>query len=148
MSLESLLTGRRLRRHRPTAKEIADQLGIADRDLAAARDMELVADLRFAIAYGAAVALATIALTAAGYRTVGAGHHQTLFEALPDILGEESRARANYLDDCRSKRNETEYVRAGGISRQEAADLLTEAKAFRDDVLGWLRASHPELAPE
>ena len=69
MSLQDLLAETRLRSHKPTAQELVDLLGIADRDLAAATAAPLPADLRFAVVYGAAVALATIALAAAGYRT-------------------------------------------------------------------------------
>jgi hypothetical protein len=101
--------------------------------------------VRFPLAYGAAAALATIVLAAAGYRTAGLGHHHTLFEALPYVLGAEVDVRARYLDRCRSKRNIAEYVRAGGISESDVAKLIEEVQTFRADVLDWLRARHPEL---
>ena len=61
-----------------------------------------------------------------------------------DLCGQ---ARADYLDNCRSKRNLTDYDRAGEIAEAEAEEILAEARAFRAELLEWLRANHPELLP-
>lgn len=60
-------------------------------------------------------------------------------------MGEEYTSTCAYLDNCRRKRNVSEYDAAGTISDTEAADLLKTAKNLRDDVLEWLRREHPTL---
>lgn len=110
MHLSALLAEGRLRQHRISAKEVAALLAVADRDLEDAAIPQLSTDRRFATAYNAALALATIPL---------------------------------HANSCRAKRNMTDYDRVGGISEAEAEELLAEARAFRRDVLEWLRAVHP-----
>ena len=95
---------------------MADLLRVVDRDLGDAEIQQLSADRRFATAYSAALELATIALHAAGYRSTGKGHHWAIIHVLPEIMGTGSQNRADYLNNCRSKRNVTEYDRAGEIS--------------------------------
>ena len=65
--LNRLVAEGKLRSHRTSAREIADLLGVIDRDLADAAVQEVSADRRFAIAYEAALQLATIAIYASGY---------------------------------------------------------------------------------
>src|SRR5512146_334467 len=105
MSLQSLLEEGRLRRHRTSAQEVRDLLRVVERDLADAAVAQLSADRRFVTAYSAALALATIVLYASGYRAVGAGHHWATFRALPELMGPQEGARADYLDQCRVRRN-------------------------------------------
>ena len=145
MSLERFLAEGRLRRHKTSAKEIAELLRVVQRDLADASIVQLSADRRFATAYNAALQLATIALRAVGYRAAGGGHHWTTFNVLPEIMGPEAQSRAGYLDNCRTKRNVTDYDRAGEVSDIELDELLNEVLAFRTDLLAWLRLNHPGL---
>lgn len=145
MDLRKLLADGGLRRHRTSAQEIRDLLRVVDRDLADASVRRISSDRRFITAYNAALTLATMVLHAAGYRAVGAGHHWTTIQALGHILGPEARARTNYLNSCRMRRNTADYDRAGTISETEADQILTEAEAFRADVLAWLHANHPDL---
>lgn len=147
MSLQAWLAEGRLRRHRTSTAEVSDLLRVADRDLADAAIPQLSADRRFATAYGAALALATIVLHASGYRAAGAGHHWTTLQALPELMGSQAQERADYLDQCRTRRNLADYDRAGVISDTEADELLTETQTFRTDVLAWLQANHPPLVP-
>lgn len=148
MSLKELLADGRIRRHRTSAREIADLLRIVDRDLADAAVAQLSTDRRFATAYNAALQLATIALHASGYRAAGTGHHWATFHVLPEILGPQTQARADFLDHCRSKRNLADYDRAGEISEREAEEILLEARAFREELLAWLRNNHRTLVPK
>jgi hypothetical protein len=97
------------------------------------------------IAYEAVVALATIPLCCASYRTAGSGHHQTISLALPMGMGDGVRDLAAYFDTCRTKRNASAYDRVGGISEAEVSELLKEAHALQERVLAWLQANHPEL---
>jgi uncharacterized protein (UPF0332 family) len=148
LSLKDLLADGRVRPHRTPAKEVADLLRVVDRDLADAEIPQLSTDRRFATAYNAALQLATIALYASGFRAFGAAHHWATFQALPEIMGAQAQARADYLDNCHSKRNVTDYDRAGEISQREVEEILAEARAFRDDLLDWLKRNHPRLWPK
>lgn len=148
MTLEELLAERRLRSHQTSSKEVADLLRVVDRDLADAEVSQISTDRRFATAYNAALQLATIALHAAGYRAAGAGHHWITLHVLPQIMGLQAQVRTDYLDNCRSKRNITDYDRAGEISTQEAEEILAETQTFRSELLAWLKQNYPELLPE
>ena len=145
MTLKNLLADRRIRSHRTSAKEIADLMRLVKRDMADAGLVQLSPDRRFATAYNASLQLATIALHAAGYRTSGASHHWLTFHVLPEIMGAKFQARADYFDNCRTKRNLTDYDRAGEISEHEAEEIITETRAFRDNLLAWLKKNHPIL---
>lgn len=148
MTLKDLLAEGRLRSHKTSIQEVADLLRVVDRDLADAGIPRLSADRRFATAYNAALPLATIALHAAGYRAASTAHHWVTFHVLLEIMGPQAQARADYLDDCRTKRNVTDYDRAGEISLQEAEEILAQAREFRHDLLMWLEKHHPALLPK
>lgn len=107
MTLRNLLTDGRIRFHKTSAKETADLMRLVKRDLIDAGLVQLSPDRRFATAYNASLQLATIALHAAGYRTSGASHHWLTFHVLPEIMGTQYQARADYFDNCRTKRNLT-----------------------------------------
>jgi hypothetical protein len=144
--LKRLLAEGKLRSHRTSTREIADLLAVIDRDLADAAVDAISADRRFAIAYEAALQLATITVYASGYETRGTGHHFNTFEALRETLGATGQEYADYFDTCRTKRATTSYDRAGEISDTEVEALLVEVRGFREKVLAWLRRHHPELA--
>lgn len=145
MNLRELSTDGRVRAHKTSAKEVASLLRVVDRDLSDAAVTQISTDRRFATAYNAALQVATIALHGAGYRASGKGHHWVTFHVLPEILGSEVQARADYFDNCRAKRNVTDYDRAGEISESEVDEILLEVRTFRKAVLAWLRKNHPEL---
>jgi uncharacterized protein (UPF0332 family) len=144
--LKRLLAEGKLRRHRTSAREIADLLGVVDRDLADAHVQEVSADRRFAIAYEAALQLATITVYASGYETQGPGHHGNTFQALKETMGATGQNYADYFDVCRSKRSTASYDRAGEISETEVASLTRKVETFKGDVLSWLRKNHADLA--
>jgi hypothetical protein len=148
MTLKELSAEGRLRKHKTSPREMADLLRVVDRDMADACVQQLSPDRRFATAYNAALQLATIVLHVAGWQATGAGHHWATLHVLPEILGPRVVKRADYLDGCRTKRNITDYDRAGEISAAEVDEILQEARAFRADVLAWLRARHPSLLPK
>jgi len=135
----------RLRRHKTSAKEIAELFRLVDRDLADAQISGISADRSFSTAYNAALLLATILLRATGHRTAGHGHHWTTFQVLPEIMGKAEQGRADYLDSCRRKRNIADYDTAGVISDSEVEEILEETKSFRKDVVDWLSKKHPDL---
>jgi hypothetical protein len=143
--LNDLRSQGRLRPHKTSGKEVDDLLRLAERDLRDARVAGVSTDRRFMIAYEAAVALATIPLHCAGFRTDGTGHHQTTFLALPLVMGAEVSELAGYFDSCRTKRNVSSYDRSGQVSETEATELFREAMQFKEVVESWLRINHPRL---
>jgi hypothetical protein len=144
--LRRLLTEGKLRKHKTSAREIADLLGVIERDLADAAVKQLSADRRFAIAYEAALQLATITVYASGYETQGPGHHFNTFLALRETMGTTGQRYADYFDICRTKRATASYDRAGEISETEVQSLTAEVEAFQGEVLSWLRRNHEDLA--
>jgi hypothetical protein len=147
MSLRTWLDKGALREHKPSRKELAGLLALADRNLADARVAGLSAQGRFQIAYGAAPAAASAALHACGYRTNSnvPGHHANTVHSLEHTLHAEA-ALVRKLDAFRRKRNQMSYDAPLAVSDQEAAELLALAERLRRDVERWLRAEHPELA--
>ena len=145
MSLEDLYKQDRLKKHKTSAKEIKDLLKIIDRDLEDAEIKGLSADRRFAIAYNAALELATITLYCKGYRPFGLGHHYTVFQAMKESMGDYYVDLADYFNACRVKRNVIDYDRAGGISELEADKILKEVRQFREIILNWLQSYYPRF---
>jgi hypothetical protein len=72
-----------LRSHAPSKQEIADLLGIVDRDLSDAKSGGISTDWQFGIAYNAALKLCTILLYAEGYRAGQGLQHYRTIQALP-----------------------------------------------------------------
>lgn len=145
MRLKKLLAEGQLRKHKASPKETGELLAVVERDVADAGQPDLSVDRRFTTAYNAALQLATVALHAAGYRSVGHGHHWVTLHVLPEIMGSKAQKRADYLDACRTKRNVADYDRAGEISEVELSEILDEVRKFRSDLLEWLRTHHPDL---
>ena len=75
MTLDDWLKNGWLAPHKPSPREIADLLAVADRDLVDCRAQGLGGDWRFNIAYNAALQLATAAFAAAGFKASRDNHH-------------------------------------------------------------------------
>jgi hypothetical protein len=130
--------------HRTSRKEINSLLRIVERDLNDARG-DISSDWRFGIAYNAALKLCRILLCAEGCRPSDELQNYRTLTALPEILGETKKADAEYLNDCCKKRNIVEYDDVGGASESDADELIGFVKAFKDEVIPWLKKNHPEL---
>ena len=146
MTLDDLLREGKLQRHRSSADEIANLLAAAERDMADAAVKGLSLDRRFTIAYSAALALASAVVAATGYRSSGVGHHSTVLQALPLVMGADLQARADYLDTCRRKRNLLSYERVGIATEADVEELQNVTWQLRAQVHEWLHHNHPELA--
>jgi uncharacterized protein (UPF0332 family) len=133
-----------LKPHRTSRKEISSLLRIVERDLNDAQG-DISSDWRFGIAYNAALKLCRILLSAEGYRPSHELQHYRTLAALPEILGETKKKDAEYLNDCRKKRNIVEYEYVGGASGTDADELIEFVKDLRDEVMNWLKKNHPEL---
>jgi hypothetical protein len=144
MTLKELLAEGRLE-PRPTSKdEIQSLLKVAERSMNDALVEQLSSDGRFNFAYDAALQLATVTLRCAGYRTKGEGHHATVFEALPEVMGSDVRARAGYLQKCRKIRNLSTYSRSGMVSLGEVKELIMQCQEFSDSVHAWIKEKYPK----
>jgi hypothetical protein len=133
--------------HNTSAQEIADLLGVADRDLRDCMVKDLSEDWQLAIAYNAALQCATAALAAAGYRPGREAHHYRTIQSLAHSIGAEAKVVAE-LDAFRKKRNVGDYERAGLVSEKEAAEMVAMPRQLRERVGTWLRRTHPHLLPK
>lgn len=146
MSLERWTENGWLREYKTSAQEVANILALVARDLTDAEREEISNDWRFNIAYNAGLQLATIVLYAAGYRAGrGEGKHYRVIQALPLAMGSELSPKRDYFDNCRRKRNVSEYDAAGTISAKEAGDLLQIVREFKIEVENWLKQNHPAI---
>jgi uncharacterized protein (UPF0332 family) len=133
-----------LKPHRTSRKEISSLLQIVERDLNDAQG-DISSDWRFGIAYNAALKLCRVLLSAEGYRPSHELQHYRTMAALPEILGEAKKPDAEYLNNCRKKRNIVEYDEVGGTSQLDADELIRFIKEFKDEVIAWLKKNPPEL---
>ena len=117
-----------------------------ERDLADSAREEISTDWRFNIAYNAGLQLATVALYASGYRAGrGESKHYRVIQALPSVMGKRFSSIAAYLDNCRRKRNVSEYDAVGTISQKEVEDLQRTVEQLKAEVEIWLKENYPEL---
>jgi hypothetical protein len=144
VSLREWLSNGWLVVHKTGHEEIDNLLNLAERDLADCRAPSLSSDWRLAIAYNAALQLATAALAAAGYRAASEAHHYRVIQSLTHTVGADTELVLQ-LDQFRKKRNISGYDRAGAVSEREAKEMLALAERLRRDIRNWLRAIHPEL---
>lgn len=94
--------------------------------------LPLFPDNKFGLVYNAARTLAAMAAHAAGYRVRprGGGHYNT-FVALRAAMGPSIYALADYLNDCRMKRNELSY---GSFLRQLGDHVVGDVGVGVDGV--------------
>ncbi|MBN1103690.1 MAG: hypothetical protein JXL84_09785 [Deltaproteobacteria bacterium] len=148
MTLESWHKNGWLRPHETSQQEARSILELVERDLADASRVEVSKDWRFNIAYNAGLQLATLVLYSVGYRAGrGESKHYRIIQALPLVMGQRFAALRDYLDNCRRKRNVSEYDAAGTISQKEAEDLLQTVQGLKTEVETWLRQNHPNICP-
>ena len=148
MNLETWKANGWLREYSTSQQEITDLLGLVKRDLKDAARQEISIDWRYNIAYNAGLQLATLVLLAAGYRTGrGESKHYRVIQAVPLVMGDDLNVVRDYLDNCRRKRNVSEYDAAGTISEKELSDLLEMVRNFKNQVEVRLRKNHPDLIP-
>lgn len=146
MSFANWLKDGSVKPHHPGKQEIENLLAVADRCLADARVAAVSSDGRLQSAYNAALAAATAALHAAGYRTnpAAAGHHAVTIESTALTFGADAGA-VRKLDSFRRKRHRASYDVAGAVSEQEVLEAVELAALVRRKVQAWLAATHPDL---
>jgi hypothetical protein len=144
VSLQDWLKSRWLIEHKTSRQEIANLLGMADRDLTQCRTLNLSSDWQLNIAYNAALQAATAALAAAGYRAAREAHHYRVIQSLAHTIKADPILIAQ-LDKFRKKRNISSYEQTGVVSEQEVREMVALAENLRDEVFAWLKKTHPEL---
>ena len=144
MSLTDWLKAQWLKAHKTSRQEIANLLGVVDRDLRDCQAKGLSDDGRLAIAYNAALQCAVAALAACGYQSSRDAHHYRVIQSLEHTIGAKSKLIAQF-DAFRKKRNIGDYEIAGSTSKTEAVEMVALAQQLRQQVADWLRANHPEL---
>ena len=145
MSLEKWLEYGWLRREPSSANEIKALQGIVQRSLDDSKVEAISADLRFVASFTAALTAATIALRAAGYRTVmQTGHHAKIIESLELTILADSKL-IQKLKVLSNKRNKSIYDAAGAVSDQDLKEIAKVATELHRQVTLWLSKSHSEL---
>ena len=103
------------------------------------------ADLRFVASFTAALTAATIALRAAGYRTITqTGHHTRVIESLELTIAADPKL-IQKLKVFSNKRNKSIYDVAGAVTDQELKEVIKLAAELNSQATSWLRKAHPEL---
>ena len=147
MSLNLWLEKGWLKEHKPTSREIAELLAVADRALKDCQVPELSSEGKLDIAHNAALQSSAAALAATGYRASREAYHYYVIQSLSFTLQLEERI-IRRLHKLRRKRNISDYERPGMVTEQEAEEMIALAKQLRDDVEQWLRAHYPGLVRE
>ena len=80
-----------------------------------------------------------------GYRAESPLQHYRTIQALPLIIGSNRKKDADYLENCRKKRNIVEYDCVGSASKEDVEELLDFVKELRQDVIDWLKKQHSHL---
>ena len=128
MSLENLLSIRRLAIHEPDVEAARKLLAAAQRNLADSRAGNITAENRFDAAYKAVMQCATVALWIKGYRTPTSepGHHQTTLQTLPLTLGLDQDTVV-VIDKLRKQRNLADYS-GDAVSDSALAECRQQAE--------------------
>src|SRR3989338_7511320 len=133
MGLQNWEKNNWLVKHKPSAGEISQLLGLADRDLKDSQAKDLTADWKLNIAYNSALQTATAALSASGYRASREMHHYRVIGSLAYTIGANPDL-INKVDKFRKKRNISDYEIAGAVSEGEAKELFQLAKELSKEV--------------
>jgi hypothetical protein len=145
MSLNDWLKNGWLKPHQPVAREIADLLALAARDLKDCNAKGLSDDWKFNIAYNAALQSASAALAASGYAVPkGESNHFRVIQSLAHTVSIGAASLAK-LDTYRKKRSMSIYDAAGVITASESSDMVKVAIDLTATVTRWLDEEHPEL---
>jgi hypothetical protein len=136
-----------LKEHKPTSREIAELLAVADRALKDCEIPGLSSEGKLIMAHNAALQSSAAALAATGYRSGRETFHYYVIESLSFTLQMEGRV-IHRLHKLRRKRNISDYERPGTVTEQEAQEMVEPAKLIRQQVEEWIRNNHKELAKE
>lgn len=144
MSLKDWLNKGWVVSHKTSPEEITELFGVADRDLDDCKAEGLSPHWKLAIAYNAALQMATAALAACGYRSSREAHHLRVIQSLRHTTNAEPFLVVEF-DAFRKKRNIGGYERAWAVTDKEADEMVILATKLRADIEEWFKKNHPEL---
>ncbi len=144
MSLKSWLDKGWLIKHKTSPDEIRELFEVVDRDLADCQSESLSPHWKLAIAYNAALQMATAALAASGYRSAREAHHYRVIQSLRYTMELEGGTIVRF-DAFRKKRNIGGYERAWAVSGHEADEMLALARELRTNIETWFISNFPQL---
>jgi len=145
MSLEKWVEHGWLKREPTSPDEIQGLLSVVNRGLADSKVEAISTDLRFIAAFNSALAAATVALRASGYRTATqAGHHVRTIESLEFTLPDGQRF-IQKLKVLSNKRNRSSYDVAGVVSDQDLQSAMKLASQLTKELQVWLKTEHANL---
>lgn len=146
MVLETLL-GRGLQQEPTDAAEIARFLTKIKAKLSDCQAQSISLESRFDIAYEALLQCGLAALRAHGLRPDSrGGHHVLAIQTLPTTIGY-PRERIRILDEFRKQRAAGLYDGSFNPSEAELRTLIEVTEELHVQLIGWLRASRPDLLP-
>jgi uncharacterized protein (UPF0332 family) len=126
MNLSDLLRDEKIRKITPDAKQSADCIVSAERDIKAAKAMlPSDCDWAFSIAYNSMLQSARALMFADGYRAAGEDQHKAAIEYADVKLGTKMQAEIEAFERARVRRHRVVYDESGLISHYEA-DLAIE----------------------
>ncbi len=99
-------------------------------------------------AVAASVSLAGLVLRASGYDTVPPLAPQETLEALSTLFGPEGREWASVFLTAYAKSDLKGRRVSPAVLQQDFWDLARAVDRFRDAVMEWLEATHPEFLPK
>jgi uncharacterized protein (UPF0332 family) len=145
MTLKDWVDLKLLRVEAASADEIRDLKTVVETRLSDAQVKKVSADWRFAAAYNALLASATMALRASGYRVpVHAGQHMRTLESLQYTIRADDKL-IRKLKNFANKRGTAIYEVAGAVSEQEVRSIIAAAEDLHNRVIQWFNEHHPEL---
>ena len=144
MTWTQLIDENRVRAEPATKAELDALRSIVARSFADLQTTGLSTDIQFVLAYDAARTLSLMVVRAEGYRPRPVAGHYNTFQAL-QAADPRFVPQAHYFDVCRSKRNQSEYDFAGGVSDTESGQLRAMVAQFATDVEEWIRTRHPNF---
>lgn len=130
----------------PSRADLEQLLAIAERDLGQSRLQLLHLDTRYALAYNAALQLATAVLSLHGVRVRKMAFHQQTLAELKARLPEAMQGFADYLERARRKRNAAAYDRVNVVGEGEVTDLIRQVEVFQTWVVKEARRRRSDTA--
>lgn len=148
MTLQNLLSIKRLQAHAAEGAAIRKLLEAARRNLSDAQVTEVSPDNRFDAAYKCIMQCAMLGLWANGYRTATSqpGHHQTAIQCL-ELTMDVAKQDLIVLDALRKQRNVSDYE-GDPVSDAMLRSCLQEAAKLLAHTESWLQMNHPEWTDE
>lgn len=118
MSLTGLENDGFIKRYKASKQQIKEQLELADRDFAVAKDTKDY-DWAFSILYNAVLQTGRALIFSFNYRPTDKEPHKSVIKFLKTIMDEKELKMLEFFDKMRVKRHQAVYDHVGIISKEE-----------------------------